>query len=356
MASENNESKPRSNVFEYLCVDRFLEGLNQARALATAFEMGLIDFMLQKKNISPESLSKHWGVGLQALHLLLSLLLANRVIKYQDGHIKLTDEFLHALQFRDLLELKLQISNFAAHDFLDYFSDMVCRPGLFAQKSNFRRLFSYNRCFDNSKESYEATKRWMQITTILTKYESQVCMKYHDFSPYRHILDIGGNSGEFALQICKRYPKISATVFDLPLVCDIGVEHLQSEQEAKRITFIKGNALTDDFPKGFDLVLFKSMLHDWPDKEAKQFMTKASQSLKSGGTLLIFERGPFEPSEMTLDYSVIPFLLFSQSFRSPAIYRAHLMDLALEDITVERIDLGTPFYLVAARKDLSLSS
>lgn len=56
----------------------------------------------------------------------------------------------------------------------------------------------------------------MTITTRLTRHEALVCMKYHDFGQYRRMLDVGGNSGEFALQVCRRHPDLRATVLDLP--------------------------------------------------------------------------------------------------------------------------------------------
>ena len=335
---------------EYLCVDRFIQNLFHARALATAFEIGLIDFMLQTGSAEPGSLATRWGASLQAVRLLVSLLVANRVAEEQNGQIKLTDEFLKALKFRDLLQLKLQMTNFAAHDFLDYFSDLICRPDQLMKKSNFTRLFDYGRCFEHSKENYERTKQWMWITTTLTKYESQGCLAHHDFGLYRRMLDIGGNSGEFVLRICKRYPEIQATVFDLPLVCDIGQERIQSEPEANRIAFVKGNALTDDLPGNFDLVTFKSMLHDWPEKEARHFIDKAARSLNPGGTLLIFERGPIEVDKGTIPYSSIPMLLFFHSFRGPSLYEEQLRSLGFENVKVQRIDLEMPFYLVTGEK------
>lgn len=348
----NHQWKNRSKEFHYLCVDEFIEDTLYARALATAFEKGLIDFFLKHKGVTLDTVTKQLGTDSCGMQLLLNLLLANRVVENCNDELKLTDAFVHALQFRELLELKLGIANFAMYDLLDYFTDLVLNPNEFPKKARFCRLFGYDKCFNYTKENYELTRRWMQITTTLTKYEAQVCMKHHDFSRYRRILDIGGNSGEFVLQICRRYPGISATVFDLPLVCDIGEAYLRSEPEADRITFIKGNALTDELPKGFDLITFKSMLHDWPDKEAKQFMTRASQSLESGGTLLIFERGPFDLGEMTLPFSVIPFLLFFRSFRSTVIYQEQLKDLGFQDIAVEKIYLETPFQLVTARRDI----
>jgi len=350
MTSGNHQWKNEGKELDYLCVDDFMKNVFDARALATAFEIRLIDSLLQNRHATIDSLTEQLGTDSGGMRLLLDLLLANRVVENENGKLSLTEEFAHALQFRELLELKLGIANFAAHDFLDYFTDLVCSPDQFLKKVRFCRLFSYDKCLNYTKENYELTKRWMRITTILTKYEAQVCMKYHDFSRYQRVLDIGGNSGEFMLQVCKKYPGVSATVFDLPLVCDIGQEHIRFEPEANRISFIKGNALTDPLPDGFDLITFKSMLHDWPEKEAKQFIEKASQSLESGGTLLIFERGPFELRGMTLPHSIIPFLLFFHSFRSPVIYEEQLKRLGFKDITIEKINLETPFYLVSARK------
>jgi len=334
----------------YLCVDAFNKTLFDARALATAFEIGLVDFMLQTGRVEVESLATRWSTGRQAMRLLVSFLAAGRVVEERDGQIKFTEEFLNALRFRDLLQLKAQMSNFAAHDFLDYFSDLICRPDHFVKKSNFTRLFDYGRCFENTKENYERTKQWMRITTTLTKYEAQGCLAHHDFSRYGQMLDIGGNSGEFVLRICRRHPGIQATVFDLALVCDIGVEHVCPEPEAPRILFVKGNALTDELPGGFDLVTFKSMLHDWPEKEAREFITKGAQALKPGGTLLIFERGPIEVDEGPLPYSAIPMLLFFHSFRGPSLYKEQLGALGFQNITVQRIDLEMPFFLLTGLK------
>ena len=185
-----------------------------------------------------------------------------------------------------------------------------------------------------------------RITTALTRYEAPVCLTHHDCGRYQCMLDIGGNSGEFALPVCRKHGAIKATVFDLPVVCDIGAEHLRQEPEADRITFIRGNALTDPLPMGFDLVTFKSMLHDWPEREARRLILQGTRSLVPGATLLIFERGRLELSERTPPYSMLPLLLFSRAFRSPDIYVDQLRELGFQNIGVQQVDLETPFCLV----------
>jgi SAM-dependent methyltransferase len=350
MTSLNRREKNEGSEFEYLCVDGFMGDIFRTRALATAFETGLVDALVQKKSLPFKSLIEHGKGDDRGMFLLIELLVKNRVVDHRDGVITLTDEFKHALKFRDLLELKSSLANFAAHDFLSYFSEMVYKPDQFFRKAKFFRLFSYDRCFSPSKENYEAAKRWMRITTTLTKYEANACMKYYDFGQHRNILDIGGNSGEFVLRICRKYPGIRASVFDLPLVCDVGQEHIRSEPEANRIRFLKGDALTDPLPEGFDLITFKSMLHDWPEREAKQFITNANRSLAPGGTLLIFERGPIEMGQTELSYSMIAFLLFFHSFRASTLYEKQLQELDFQDISVKNICLDTPFFIVTAKK------
>jgi hypothetical protein len=141
---------------------------------------------------------------------------------------------------------------------------------------------------------------------------------------------------------------MTATVLDLPVVCDLGREHVMAEPESNRITFVAGNALSDDIPGGFDLITFKSMLHDWPDAEARHLLTRASHALNPGGTLLIFERAPLSGAT-SLPYSLMPVLLFFRSFRSSMTYCEHLQALGFQEIGREEITLDSPFVILTAR-------
>ena len=343
---ETGPAANREREFDFLRVDEFLRDLLTSRALGAALESGLIDFLMQNGPVTPETLAGRFAADEKGMRLFLDQLLANRVVTDDHGRFALSGHFLKALAYRDLMELKLEMASLGAFDILRFLPDLVFHPGDFARKSDFYGLFAYDRCFERSEDAAWLTRRWMRITTVLTKYEVQACLKYHDFGGYRRILDVGGNSGEFALRICRSHPSAEVTVFDLPLVCEIGAAHVQGEPEAQRISFVKGNALRDPWPSDFDLVSFKSMLHDWPEEAAGKMMTSAAEALRPGGTLLVFERGPFEMSGTPLAYAHIPFLLFHSSFRSPRFYTQRLQALGFRDIVVRAIDLGTPFYLV----------
>ena len=336
--------------FEFLCVDEFIGGLVESRALASAFELGLIDLLLTDGECAPGGLETKLGLDTKALRLLSDLLAANRVVVRSGDKIALSPAFRVALNYRDLLETKLDFANFVLPDFHELFTELLSRPGEFMRRSRVFDLFRYDRCLEPSAENYEMTRRWMRFTTCLTKYEAQACLAEHDFGGYRRMLDIGGNSGEFVLRICKAHPDISGTVFDLPLVCEIGREHVACEPQAARIRFVEGDARNAPLPGDHDLIVFKSFLHDWPEADAREFMVKASQALSPGGTLLIYERGPVEIGDTTPPYSSIPTLLFFQFYRSAEFYTDQLAALGFRSIEARRVELEVPFHLIVAQK------
>ncbi|MCS7045148.1 MAG: methyltransferase [Gemmataceae bacterium] len=333
----------------YLQVDAFLTGFVAACALGTALRTGVIDTLLRLQPVARKSLADHLGGEQDGLDLLLDLLAANSVVQETPAGVELTPSFQSVLPYRDLLEAKIDFATLAAPDILEHFPALINDPAGFQRASRIFRLFNYQHCFDPTPENLRRTRAWMRFTTVLTRYEAQACLAVHSFDRYGRLLDIGGNSGEFALQLCRACPRLEAVVFDLPLVCAVGREHVAPAPEAGRIRFVAGSALTDPLPGDFDLVTFKSMLHDWPEAEAKRLLTRASQALTPGGTILIYERGPFRVPTAGVPFSLLPMLLFFRSFRPPSFYEEHLRNIGFPVVETQWLNLELPFFLVTAK-------
>jgi hypothetical protein len=334
----------------YLCVDEFMRDVVGARALQSALELGLIDVFLRSEAVDQCSLASDMRLEPRALELLLGMLQANGVIEQNDGSAVLSQRFLAALEYRDLLQTKLEFAALVTADFLEIFTPLLVEPERFYEQARIFDLFSYGRCFEATPENVAMTRRWMRFTSALTRYEAQACIEHHDFSESRRLLDVGGNSGEFALRICRAHADVHATVLDLPVVCQIGQAHVGVEAEAARIDFIETAGADSDFPSGFDTVCFKSMLHDWPDREMRGFLERAYHALDAGGRLLIFERGLLEVGASQVPYSLIPIMLFFRSYRSAEDYVMHLEQIGFREIVRKTIELEMPFMLITAVK------
>ena len=335
---------------EFLVVDDFLQDLIGARALKTAFELGLIDHLMMRHPSTLAEVGEVARTDRVGVAFLLDLLTGCNVVENRDGGFSLTAEFRIAMRYRDLLETKLDFSGFLAADYLELFTGLIADAPGFIRKARLFQLFDYNRCLTPSVENYERTRTWMRLTTTLTRYEARACLKAHDFGAARNMLDIGGNSGEFVLQVCRKHPQLRASVMDLPLVCEIGQEHVLAEPERERISFVKGDARRDPLPRGFDLISFKSMLHDWPENIAKTFLARAADALDPGGTILVFERAPLDVTARVPPFAALPTMLFFRSYRAPSIYAEHLLSLGFTDIQTREVPLEVPFFVVTGKK------
>jgi len=334
----------------YLCVDEFLRDVVGARSLQSAIELGMIDFFQGSGVVSRRVLASRFHLEPRALELLLGMLHANGVIEQHNDELSLCQRFREALDYRDLLEAKLEFAALVVSDFIEMCTPLLADPGHFFEQARIFELFSYDRCFEATPENVAMTRRWVRFTSALTRYEAQSCIQKHDFSHTRRLLDVGGNSGEFVLRVCRAHAGVHATVLDLPVVCRIGQAHVGGEAEAARIDFIETQGTDAEFPSGFDTVCFKSMLHDWPDPEMRSFLERAHRALEPGGRLVIFERGLLEVGASQLPYSLIPIMLFFRSYRSGEDYLLHLRQIGFRDIVLQTIELEMPFLLITATK------
>lgn len=330
-------------------VDGYLADLASARALATALEIGLIEGLADGRASGRGELAARHGLDAAGAALLVDLLLAGAVLEEGRDGVALSPGFADAWVDRDLLEARLEMALFAAPDVAVGFTDLVRAPERFVEQARTFRLFDYGRCLEAGPAAVTQARRWVSYTTALTRYEAPACIARVPLSEHRAVLDIGGNSGEFAVQMCRMSPSLRATVFDLPAVCAIGRDHVGVQPESDRIAFVAGDALEDPLPGGHDLVTFKSVLHDWPEDPASRMLARAASAVVPGGRILIFERGPLELRERPLPFSMLPLLVFSRYYRGPSLYVDVLRGLGFE-VAVQWVRLDSPFLLLTARQ------
>lgn len=330
-------------------VDRFLETEIEARALSLAFSVRLIDRLAGAEQVARSELLDLAAMPEAAFDFFLQLLAGNGVVRGEDP-VRLTPDFVGVLAYRDLLEAKLWFANLVAPDVHGLFAELLSDIPRFMAEAKVFELFRYDRCIDVTPENLAATGRWVNYTSTLTRYEAPSCLDRLDLSGNKKIMDVGGNSGEFARQVCERHPRMTATVFDLPVVCELGRRHVAGSPQAGRISFCAGDLRRDALPAGHDAISFKSVLHDWPAEEAAAFLAKAAAALQPGGRLVIFERMPIDVKGVRMPYSMVANLVFLPFFRKPGFYTAELEKLGLADIVVRTVGVEMPFALVTARK------
>jgi SAM-dependent methyltransferase len=339
--------------YEFLSVNRFLVTEMDARAIKSAIELGLIDLLSSNGPSALQAFSAERGINPVGLKLLTDMLEVNEVITRNGDLIELTSAFAKALRFRDLLESRIAFADLVWPDIHLLFTPLLVDLPQFMARSTVFDLFRYDRCIDVTPDNLRATSAWTKFTTCLTRYEAAAVLDQVDVAPESTFVDLGGNTGEFALQVCRRNPNVTAAVVDLPVVCALGKAHLAataSPDEIERIAFFPSDMRSHALPAAADLVSFKSVLHDWPDADAERLLERACGIVRPGGRLLIFERGPIDIRGRRISYAMAPDLVFLHFLRPADLYLTRLAQLGFEDIQYRRIELDIGFHLIVARR------
>jgi cyclopropane fatty-acyl-phospholipid synthase-like methyltransferase len=105
----------------------------------------------------------------------------------------------------------------------------------------------------------------------------------------RQMLDIGGGSGAFTFAFIRENPGIKGIVFDLPAVIQITQKYIGKEGFSGSVTTLGGDYLSDDFGKGFDLILISAVIHINSQEENRELIRKSAEALNAGGQLVILD-------------------------------------------------------------------
>lgn len=108
-----------------------------------------------------------------------------------------------------------------------------------------------------------------------------------DLSACRTLLDVAGGSGVYSIILCRQFPQLKATVFDLPPILQRTRQIIAREGLNHRVTAREGNYFTDDFGAGFDAVLLSNVLQTEGRQTCRMVLHKAFTALNPGGQILI---------------------------------------------------------------------
>ena len=121
------------------------------------------------------------------------------------------------------------------------------------------------------------------------RISSPVVVNALNLGEFRSFVDLGGATGHLAIAAVKRWPQLSAVVFDLPDAVPLASEIVAENGVADRVRVVAGDFFADDLPAG-DLYAVGRILHDWAEPKIHTLLKRIHDALPSGGGVLIAEK------------------------------------------------------------------
>jgi 3-hydroxy-5-methyl-1-naphthoate 3-O-methyltransferase len=142
-----------------------------------------------------------------------------------------------------------------------------------------------------------------------------------DLSGCRSLLDVAGGSGVYSILLCRRFPQLRATVFDLPPILDRTRGIIAREGMAEQVTVCEGNYFTDELGAQYDAILLSNMLQTEGRQTSRMVLQKVYAALNPGGQVIIHGIMPHldrvSPVQPVL-FSLFMMLVFPEGEAYPA--------------------------------------
>ncbi len=132
-----------------------------------------------------------------------------------------------------------------------------------------------------------------------------------DLKGRKHLLDLGGGPGTYAIHFCGENPGLKATVFDLSTTEPFAQKIIERFGLGDRVRFAGGNFIKDEIPGRYDVAWLSHILHGEGPAGCQKIIDKAARALEPGGLCLIHDfflndnlDGPLFPALFSLNMLV----------------------------------------------------
>ena len=114
-------------------------------------------------------------------------------------------------------------------------------------------------------------------------------LQAYPLKQHKCLLDVGGGDGAFASAAAAHAPALLVQVFDLPGVAERARYRFELAGLASRCSAHGGDFLSDELPRGADLVSLLRVVHDHDDARVLTLLRAVRRALPEGGRLLLAE-------------------------------------------------------------------
>ncbi len=140
------------------------------------------------------------------------------------------------------------------------------------------------------------------------------------------VVDVGGGTGALLAEILRARPAILGMLVDLPRTVARAGSIFQGAGVSDRVRTV-GQSFFDPLPAGADLYLLKSILSDWPDREAKAILSRCAEAARPSGRIVIL--GGVSPEERA-DPQLLMMVLLGSKDRTLTEFRALASEASLK--------------------------
>jgi len=158
----------------------------------------------------------------------------------------------------------------------------------------------------------------------------------------KRLLDVGGNTGKWAVECARFDPDVRVTIADLPQQLELARKTVREQRLEHRVAFLDIDLLDESrrIPAGFDAVWMSQFLDCFSEPQIVSILRRAAAALAAGGYLYILElfwdRQPNETAAFCLQQTSLYFACIANG--NSRMYRSDDLLRCVEESGLELVE------------------
>ena len=122
---------------------------------------------------------------------------------------------------------------------------------------------------------------------VKARGDTDVIGNFLNWDDVDQLLDVGGGPATYPIELCKKFPNLRATIFDLPATLRITARYLREAAMEDRIKLLPGDYRVEPIPGSYDVIFLSNIVHGEGDYENRKLLQKLSANLRTRGRIIV---------------------------------------------------------------------
>ncbi|HEY2920435.1 MAG TPA: methyltransferase [Candidatus Binatia bacterium] len=248
----------------------------EARIVQTAVELGIFD-ALEASPLGAEAIATSHKLNPQAAELLLNALTSLQLLNKRSETFSLAD-----ISKRYLL---LSSPNYVG-DMIRFESSLWhCWEKLPEAIRSGKPMRPANMYQDDLDE----TEIFINAMDSLVKArgDAEVIASRLNWDEVGELLDVGSGPATYPIALCKKFPHLHATIFDLPATLNLTQRFVREAGIDDRVRLIAGDYRKDTIAGNYDVIFLSNIIHGEDYATNESLIRKLTKNLKLSGRIVI---------------------------------------------------------------------
>jgi len=249
--------------------------------------LGILEYLFNKDKASIETIATELNLPLYGVKVLLEAGLSLEMVYLKNNEFILTKTGYFVLR-DEITNINMDFTQDVNYLAINHLEKSIVS----GKPEGLKELGNWDTVYIGLSELPEKIKKsWFDFDHFYSDYTFPEIMPILFDNKPKSFLDVGGNTGKFALQCAKFDPTVKITILDLPGQTNVAQKNIADAGFEDRISTIAINLLDNSipFPKGFDIIWMSQFIDCFSLEEIYSLFSRTYEAMTDNASFYILE-------------------------------------------------------------------